>query len=117
MECVHAEDDSKRWALEFEVRNQKAEQEQQQELHPRLAECKELIARIYSGNKKERDQKRSKLWLKIMRRNSANVTNGTSSPCVNYLMLSHLVVSVVAVQSNTRRTGCDWLASQCAWLW
>lgn len=64
MECVHAEDDSKRWALEFEVRNQKAEQEQQQELHPRLAECKELIARIYSGNKKSADSKEIKTLAK-----------------------------------------------------
>ncbi|MCG9751456.1 hsp70 family protein [Vibrio brasiliensis] len=64
MECVHAKDDSKRWALEFEVRNQKAEQEQQQELHPRLAECKELIARIYSGNKKSADSKEIKTLAK-----------------------------------------------------
>lgn len=64
MECVHTEDASKRWALEFEVRNQKADQEQQQELHPRLAECKELIARIYSANKKSADSKEIKTLAK-----------------------------------------------------
>ncbi|WP_117234671.1 Hsp70 family protein [Vibrio maerlii] len=55
IECVNSEDDSKRWELEFEVRNQKAEEESEAKLHPRLPECKELIARIYSGNKKSAD--------------------------------------------------------------
>ncbi|MGD8231307.1 Hsp70 family protein [Vibrio sp. TRT 1302] len=64
MECVHTEDDTKRWALEFEVRNQKAEQDQQQALHPRLNECKELIARIYSGNKKSAESNEIKTLAK-----------------------------------------------------
>ena len=51
MECVSAIDDSKRWALEFEVRNQQTEQQEKNQ-HPRLDECKELISRIYSANKK-----------------------------------------------------------------
>ncbi|WP_159738409.1 Hsp70 family protein [Vibrio atypicus] len=64
MECVHVENDSKRWALEFEVRNQKAEESEQAALHPRLSECKELIGRIYSGNKKSADGKEIKTLAK-----------------------------------------------------
>ncbi|HBC3425649.1 hsp70 family protein [Vibrio parahaemolyticus] len=52
MECVSAEDDKKRWELEFEVRNKQADDGEEIQLHPRLNECKELIARLYSGNKK-----------------------------------------------------------------
>ncbi|ENN6984623.1 hsp70 family protein [Vibrio parahaemolyticus] len=52
MECVSAEDDSKRWELEFEVRNKQTDDIEQVKLHPKLNECKELIARLYSGNKK-----------------------------------------------------------------
>ncbi|WP_274062205.1 Hsp70 family protein [Vibrio parahaemolyticus] len=52
MECVSAEDDSKRWELEFEVRNKQTDDSEQVKLHPKLNECKELIARLYSGNKK-----------------------------------------------------------------
>ena len=51
MECVSSQDDNKRWALEFEVRNQQTDQ-QEQNIHPRLEECKELVSRIYSANKK-----------------------------------------------------------------
>ncbi|EEX92640.1 DnaK-like protein [Vibrio orientalis CIP 102891 = ATCC 33934] len=64
MECVHVDDDSKRWALEFEVRNQKADDEQQQDLHPRLGDCKELISRLYSSNKKSGDSKEIKTLAK-----------------------------------------------------
>lgn len=64
MECVNVDDDSKRWALEFEVRNQKAEEAEQESLHPRLNECKELISRIYSGNKKSADGKEIKTLAK-----------------------------------------------------
>ncbi|HCE3703718.1 TPA: hsp70 family protein [Vibrio parahaemolyticus] len=52
MECVSAEDDSKRWELEFEVRNKQTDDSEQVKLPPKLNECKELIARLYSGNKK-----------------------------------------------------------------
>ncbi len=52
MECVSAEDDKKRWELEFEVRNKQTDDSEQVNLHPKLNECKELIARLYSGNKK-----------------------------------------------------------------
>ncbi len=52
MECVSAEDDSKRWELEFEVRNKQTDDSEQVKLHPKLNECKELIARLYSGKKK-----------------------------------------------------------------
>ncbi|NWJ67092.1 Hsp70 family protein, partial [Vibrio parahaemolyticus] len=52
MECVSAEDDKKRWELEFEVRNKQTDEREEIQLHPKLNECKELIARLYSGNKK-----------------------------------------------------------------
>ncbi|WP_217555328.1 Hsp70 family protein [Vibrio metschnikovii] len=52
IECVHVDDESKRWALEFEVRQQTEAMQQPASLHPRLSECKALIARLYSGNTK-----------------------------------------------------------------
>ncbi len=64
MECVSAEDDSKRWELEFEVRNKQADGIEEAELHPRLNECKELIARLYSGNKKSADSNEIKTLAK-----------------------------------------------------
>ncbi len=64
MECVSAEDDSKRWGLEFEVRNKQAGDSEEMELHPRLNECKELIARLYSGNKKSADSNEIKTLAK-----------------------------------------------------
>ncbi|MEZ8100118.1 Hsp70 family protein [Vibrio bivalvicida] len=68
MECVHVEDDTKRWELEFEVRNQQAEEQVEESLHPRLRECKELISRIYSGNKKSADSKEIKTLAKELER-------------------------------------------------
>ncbi|HGY9590816.1 TPA: Hsp70 family protein [Vibrio harveyi] len=64
MECVSAEDDSKRWELEFEVRNKQTDDSEQVKLHPKLNECKELIARLYSGNKKSAESKESKTLAK-----------------------------------------------------
>ncbi|CAE6904011.1 Hsp70 family protein [Vibrio sp. B1FLJ16] len=64
MECVSAEDDSKRWGLEFEVRNKQADGSEEAELHPRLNECKELVARLYSGNKKSADSNEIKTLAK-----------------------------------------------------
>ncbi len=64
MECVSVDDDSKRWALEFEVRNQQTEEENQPQLHPKLPEVKELITRLYSGNKKSADSKEIKTLAK-----------------------------------------------------
>ncbi|MDV6250976.1 Hsp70 family protein [Vibrio sp. EA2] len=64
MECVSAEDDSKRWGLEFEVRNKQADDNEEVQLHPKLNECKELIARLYSGNKKSADSKEIKTLAK-----------------------------------------------------
>ncbi|OLQ94225.1 molecular chaperone DnaK [Vibrio ponticus] len=63
MECVSTQDESKRWALEFEVRNQQAAEEEQ-DLHPRLSECKELISRIYSANKKSAENNEIKTLAK-----------------------------------------------------
>ncbi|MFA0569044.1 Hsp70 family protein [Vibrio gallaecicus] len=60
MECVSVEDESKRWLLEFEVRNKQSDDSEEEQLHPRLAECKELISRLYSGNKKSADTKEIK---------------------------------------------------------
>ncbi|EJU9969934.1 hsp70 family protein [Vibrio alginolyticus] len=64
MECVSAEDDSKRWELEFEVRNKQTDDSEQVKLHPKLNECKELIARLYSGNKKSAESKEIKTLVK-----------------------------------------------------
>ncbi|EPM8858362.1 Hsp70 family protein [Vibrio parahaemolyticus] len=64
MECVSAEDDSKRWELEFEVRNKQTDDSEQVKLHPKLNECKELIARLYSGNKKSAEGKEIKILAK-----------------------------------------------------
>ncbi|WP_045493203.1 Hsp70 family protein [Vibrio hyugaensis] len=64
MECVSAEDDSKRWELEFEVRNKQTDNSEQVKLHPKLNECKELIARLYSGNKKSAESKEIKTLAK-----------------------------------------------------
>jgi molecular chaperone DnaK (HSP70) len=64
MECVSAEDDTKRWALEFEVRNKQADDNEDVKLHPKLNECKELVARLYSGNKKSADSKEIKTLAK-----------------------------------------------------
>ncbi|WP_447470102.1 Hsp70 family protein [Vibrio harveyi] len=64
MECVSAEDDSRRWELEFEVRNKQTDDSEQVKLHPKLNECKELIARLYSGNKKSAESKEIKTLAK-----------------------------------------------------
>ncbi|MBT0108236.1 hsp70 family protein [Vibrio alginolyticus] len=64
MECVSVEDDSKRWELEFEVRNKQTDDSEQVKLHPKLNECKELIARLYSGNKKSAESKEIKTLAK-----------------------------------------------------
>ncbi|WP_045405637.1 Hsp70 family protein [Vibrio jasicida] len=64
MECVSAEDDSKRWELEFEVRNKQTDDSEQVKLHPKLNECKEMIARLYSGNKKSAESKEIKTLAK-----------------------------------------------------
>ncbi|ELA7326421.1 Hsp70 family protein [Vibrio alginolyticus] len=64
MECVSAEDDNKRWELEFEVRNKQTDDSEQVKLHPKLNECKELIARLYSGNKKSAESKEIKTLAK-----------------------------------------------------
>ncbi|RSD30090.1 Hsp70 family protein [Vibrio pectenicida] len=64
LECVNVDDDNKRWALEFEVRNQQSDQSESTKLHPRLTECKELITSLYSGNKKSADSKQIKTLAK-----------------------------------------------------
>ncbi|AXB31676.1 molecular chaperone DnaK [Vibrio campbellii] len=64
MECVSAEYDNKRWELEFEVRNKQTDDSEQVKLHPKLHECKELIARLYSGNKKSAESKEIKTLAK-----------------------------------------------------
>ncbi|GMM87350.1 Hsp70 family protein [Vibrio fortis] len=64
MECVSVNDDSQRWSLEFEVRNKQGDDTEQEKLHPRLEECKELVSRLYSGNKKSADSKEIKTLAK-----------------------------------------------------
>ncbi|HAS8318227.1 TPA: molecular chaperone DnaK [Vibrio vulnificus] len=68
MECVSVEEENKRWALEFEVRNKKAEEQEHATLHPRLNECKELITRLYSGNKKSGEGNEIKVLAKELER-------------------------------------------------
>ncbi|EHK9047030.1 hsp70 family protein [Vibrio vulnificus] len=68
MECVSVEEEDKRWALEFEVRNKKAEEQENATLHPRLNECKELITRLYSGNKKSGESNEIKVLAKELER-------------------------------------------------
>lgn len=68
MECVSVEEEDKRWALEFEVRNKKAEEQEHATLHPRLKECKELITRLYSGNKKSGEGNEIKVLAKELER-------------------------------------------------
>ncbi|PKF77296.1 molecular chaperone DnaK [Vibrio sp. vnigr-6D03] len=73
MECVSTEDDStendsKRWKLEFEVRNQQADDQENSSFHPNLEECKTLISRIYSGNKKSAEGKEIKTLPKDLER-------------------------------------------------
>ncbi|EPW6557601.1 Hsp70 family protein [Vibrio vulnificus] len=68
MECVSVEEEDKRWALEFEVRNKKAEEQEHATLHPRLNECKELITRLYSGNKKSGEGNEIKVLAKELER-------------------------------------------------
>ncbi|NAW69335.1 Hsp70 family protein [Vibrio sp. V27_P1S3P104] len=55
MECVSLDDDQKRWALEFEVRNQKTQDTKPPASSTHLTECQALISRLYSGNKKNSD--------------------------------------------------------------
>jgi hypothetical protein len=64
MECVSVNDDNQRWSLEFEVRNKQGDDTEQEKLHPRLEECKELVSRLYSGNKKSADSKEIKTLAK-----------------------------------------------------
>ncbi|PMH46558.1 molecular chaperone DnaK [Vibrio sp. 10N.286.49.B3] len=51
MECVSVDDQTRRWELEFEVRNQKND-ETKATTSPRLEASKALITKLYSGNKK-----------------------------------------------------------------
>ncbi|NGZ67950.1 hsp70 family protein [Vibrio aestuarianus subsp. cardii] len=64
IECVSVEDESKRWQLEFEVRNQQASDDEQVKLHPRLQDSKDLITRLYSGNKNSADSQAIKTLSK-----------------------------------------------------
>ncbi|MCK6261789.1 hsp70 family protein [Vibrio sp. ZSDE26] len=65
LECV-ATENSKRWNLEFEVRNQSAGENEENTISPRLLESKELITRLYSGNKKTADSKEIKTLTKSL---------------------------------------------------
>ncbi|MDR9829049.1 Hsp70 family protein [Vibrio sp. FNV 38] len=60
MECVSVNDESQRWQLEFEVRNQQSDDDDKIEVHPRLVECQEIVTRLYSGNKKSAETKEIK---------------------------------------------------------
>ncbi|GEM74508.1 Hsp70 family protein [Vibrio sagamiensis] len=66
MECVSTLDDNKRWKLEFEVRNQELDEHDTFQLPPRLSECKALISRLYSGNKKSAETSEIKTLTKSL---------------------------------------------------
>lgn len=66
IECVSVEDEKKRWALEFEIRNQKSDEVTQTTLSPQLAECQALISRLYSGNKKSSEGNEIKTLTKVL---------------------------------------------------
>ncbi|OIQ26577.1 Hsp70 family protein [uncultured Vibrio sp.] len=65
LECV-ATDSDKRWNLEFEVRNKSTEAHEEKKSDPKLTEAKELISRLYSGNKKNADSKEIKTLTKSL---------------------------------------------------
>ncbi|USD66451.1 Hsp70 family protein [Vibrio sp. SCSIO 43136] len=69
IECVQADDDNKRWALEFEVRNQQAEELEEKQANPKLESCKTLITSLYSGSKQNKDEKAIKTLAKTLEKN------------------------------------------------
>lgn len=65
MECVSTQDESKRWLMEFEVRNSNQSQaEQETKPNPKLEQAKTLVTQIYSGNKNSADSKAVKTLSK-----------------------------------------------------
>lgn len=66
LECVSCEDDNQRWELEFEVRHQTAQEDDNGSHHPHLDDCIELISRLYSGNKKSADSNEIKTLNKTL---------------------------------------------------
>ena len=66
LECVSIDDDQKRWALEFEVRNQKVQATEPVAHSPHLVECQALISRLYSGNKKSSEGHEIKTLAKVL---------------------------------------------------
>lgn len=113
MECVSAEDDSKRWELEFEVRNKQTDDSEQVKLHPKLNECKELIARLYSGNKKSAESKEIKTLVKDLEKKLGKRDEWDFTTLRQLLIPLRKVVSVAVVLNNTRKTGFVWLALHC----
>ncbi|MEH0741314.1 hsp70 family protein [Vibrio cholerae] len=67
MECVSVADDQQRWAVEFEVRHQKGEQEPHS-LHPNLPHCQALISKLYSANKKSAEEADIRTLSKFLER-------------------------------------------------
>ncbi len=58
MECVSTNDETKRWLMEFEVRNtSQTHAEQETKPNPKLEQAKTLITQVYSGNKNSADSK------------------------------------------------------------
>lgn len=98
MECVSVEDDNKRWELEFEVRNQQADDTEQEQLHPRLSESKELISRLYSGNKKSADAKEIKTLAKDLERKLGKRDNW------DFTTLRHLFDAFAQGRKRRRRS-------------
>ncbi|SHO59034.1 Hsp70 family protein [Vibrio quintilis] len=57
IECVKTDDEQQRWQLEFEVRHQKAAETADKIASPEAEKAKDLITRLYSGNKNSAEQK------------------------------------------------------------
>ncbi|CAM3718523.1 Chaperone protein DnaK [Vibrio aerogenes CECT 7868] len=57
IECVKTDDEKQRWQLEFEVRHQKVTDVTENLTSPQAEKAKDLITRLYSGNKNSADQK------------------------------------------------------------
>jgi molecular chaperone DnaK (HSP70) len=68
MECVSSDNDQHRWKVEFEVRNQQAENIDEAPISTQLLEAKQLITQLYSGNKQSADSNAIKLLNRDLER-------------------------------------------------
>ncbi|MGF1720617.1 hsp70 family protein [Vibrio kyushuensis] len=97
LECVGVDNDQ-RWSLEFEVRNQSSEESEEHKLSPKLIECKELITRLYSGNKKSADNKEIKTLTKTLEKSLGKRDQW------DFATLRHLFDSLAQGRKRRRRS-------------